>query len=209
MLNGDYRNSKWCATLTDVPLNKEIFERKIRTEHPRAKIMYSMVKKYSLYNDNLFEIYNYKCAYCGIKLGIIPKSDFEIDHFIAESTFDDKAKAGEVKNLVLACRKCNRAKSNFFITDEYTTYLSPDISDGISNIFYRDSDYSIKINDAFSKDTTINAFYEKIKFGDLTRRLDYLLLNIEMFEMNIENKSLKRDLLFAKAILLKKRNIME
>ena len=77
--------------------------------------MYNKISDRSTeFNSRFSEIYKCKCAYCGVDMKVLPSTLFEVDHYIAESTFTDKEKAGKVENLVLACYQCNRSKKDFF-----------------------------------------------------------------------------------------------
>ena len=123
------------------------------------------------------EIYNYKCSYCGNSIANISSNLFEIDHYICESSFESKEIAGKIENLVLACYDCNRSKSNFLIKDEYIDILSPDL-DKIKDVFYRDELFSIQISEEYNNDMFVKSFYEQLKLGYQSRRLDFLLINL-------------------------------
>ena len=116
MITNDYRNTEYCPALENVENKKKALEEKIKLAHPRQKIMYNKIhNRSSIFNKEFCSIYNYKCAYCGVSMDILPVTLFEVDHFVAESLFDDKEKAGKVKNLVLSCYQCNRNKKEFEI----------------------------------------------------------------------------------------------
>lgn len=69
----DYRNTQYCKELIDVSNKKERLEAQIQEDFPRTRIIYNKVKKRGgIYNRKFAEIYNEKCAYCGILLGLIP-----------------------------------------------------------------------------------------------------------------------------------------
>ena len=176
----DYRNSKYCPTLTNLAKKKNDVKDLVCEKHPRAKDMHTYISK----NDEPFkqrfvEAYNGKCAYCGVSTEIIPWQMFEIDHFIYEKSpkFKTKKEAGYIENLVLACQDCNRNKSSFVVDDESFSNLYPD-GDQITSSFVRDDMYYIRISDAVSNDSTIKAFYEQLKLGNEMRRLDYLLMSM-------------------------------
>lgn len=55
--------------------------------------------------------------------------------------------------------------------------LNPD-GEKIKNVFIRDEQYYIRINDKFKHNTTIEEFYRKLHLGSELHRLDYLIMNI-------------------------------
>lgn len=186
MITNDYRNTEYCLMLENVEDKKKTLEEKIRKAHPRQKIMYNKVhNRNNTFNKEFCNIYNYKCAYCGVSMDILPSTLFEVDHFIAESLFDDKEIAGKVDNLVLACYQCNRNKQEFEIEGEYIEKLNTD--DGnIAGVFFRDDKYYIRIKDDYIEDKTINDFYNQLQLVHQTRRLDYLLINMQGLHKKLE-----------------------
>ena len=203
----DYRNTVYEVLNKNIINDKNALEERIKREHPKVKIIYNQInKKDSEYNKRFRNIYNNKCAYCGITTDVISSELLEIDHFICESSFkENKIKAGEINNLVLSCKKCNRAKSDFKWEEEYTSKFSVD--DGnITELFYRDEDYSIKIKGKYITDKTICSFYRKLKLNEEIRRLDFLLMNMYGFYNKYsENKNIYRILEYI-VLLQKKRN---
>ena len=174
----DYRNTEYCPTLENIEAKKKILEEKIREAHPKQRIMYNKVyMRNTVFNKEFCKIYNCKCAYCGTSMDILPLNNFEVDHFIAESLFDDNEEAGKIENLVLACYQCNRNKGKYKIDGEYIEKLNTDNGE-IANIFFRDDKYYIRIKDDYIEDETINEFYNQLKLDNQTRRLDYLLINM-------------------------------
>lgn len=206
MITNDYRNTEYCPALENVENKKKALEEKIKLAHPRQKIMYNKIhNRSSIFNKEFCSIYNYKCAYCGVSMDILPVTLFEVDHFVAESLFDDKEKAGKVKNLVLSCYQCNRNKKEFEIEGEYIEKLNTD--DGkIANIFYRDDQYYIRINGDYIEDETINNFYNQLQLVHQTRRLDYLLINMQGLQKKLEGTVQGGRLAEAILIMQKKRN---
>ena len=178
-MNNDYRNTKYCDLKNNIVSEKNSLEKKIKKEHPIVKIIYNQInKKGSEYNKKFRMIYSNKCAYCGITTDVISSELFEIDHFVCEASFNgDSTKAGEINNLVLSCRKCNQAKSDFQWNEEYSSMFNVD--DGsITKLFYRDEDYSIRIEKEYITDSVICSFYNKLKLNEEIRRLDFLLMNM-------------------------------
>lgn len=203
----DYRNTKYCPSLEDVKEKKEKLENNIRKKHSRQKIMYNKISDRSTeFNSQFTEIYNCKCAYCGVDMKVLPLTLFEVDHYIAEADFTDKAEAGKVENLVLACYQCNRSKKDFVIKDEYVKQLCTD--DGkIAEVFFRDSNYYICINDEFLEDTTIKNFYKQLHMEHQSRRLDYLLMNMRGLHKQIQGTDKGGKLAEAIILLQEKRNM--
>lgn len=177
-MKNDYRNTKYCASLEKVDEKKKVLDKKIRKEHPRAKIIYNQVKdKDGDYKKSFMEIYNFKCGYCGNSLQNISTNLFEVDHYICESSFDSKEEAGKIENLVLACYDCNRPKRDLLIEDLYRDVLNPD-GETIRSVFQRDDLFYIKITEEFKNDLFIKEFYSQLKLGYQTRRLDFLLMSL-------------------------------
>ena len=176
-MDKDYRNTEYCLPLIEINSKKKILNDTICREHPRARIMYNQVRDSLEYKKRFLKIYNCKCSYCGNSIVNLPMTDFEIDHLICESSFKTKAEAGEIENLVLSCYDCNRAKGDFFIEENYYMLLNPDF-EGIKSVFSRDELYYIKVSEDYYSDSFICSFYEKLKLGYETRRLDFLLLKL-------------------------------
>lgn len=176
----DYRNTKYCPTLSELPEKKEKIKQAILKEHPQAKDFYPYLSKNSLgFKQQFVETYNGKCSYCGVPIGIIGWKQLEVDHFIPKgsSRFTTKAQAGNIENLVLACYDCNRSKSNFELGDEDCHKIHPDGSD-ICKSFIRDENYYIRISEGRSTDESVIRFYNKIGLDKQIHRLDYLLMNM-------------------------------
>lgn len=112
MKKTDYRNTIYNQYNNDILKQKEELNQKIKIKHPRLKIIYNKVKdRNSEFNQKFQEIYNCKCVYCGVNQDIMSSGLFEVDHFICKSSFEGNlVEAGVLSNLVLSCKKCNRAK---------------------------------------------------------------------------------------------------
>lgn len=181
--NIDYRNTEYCKELEEVEDKKKRLERQIETECPKTKIFYNKIKgRDSEYHQKFAEIYNEKCAYCGISLGLLPLECFEIDHYIHEASFtksqEGRIKAGRLKNLIWTCVSCNRGKSGILIEPAYLQKLNTD--DGnIARVFERDDDCSIQIKAEYKDDKFIKKFYDALGMGFERRRIDYLLLEMQ------------------------------
>lgn len=206
MITDDYRNTEYCPKLENVEKKKKTLEEKIKKAHPRQKIMYNKIHKRNTdFHTEFCHIYNCKCAYCGASMDVLPAVLFEVDHFVAESTIADKVKAGETKNLVLSCYQCNRNKKEFEIKGEYIEILNTD-SGKIADVFLRTDDYYIRIKDDYAEDETINNFYDKLQLIHQTRRLDYLLMNMQGLHKKLEGTIQGGKLAEAIVMLQRKRN---
>lgn len=202
----DYRNTQYCPVLENVTDKKQKLQNEIEKKHPKQRNMYNKIHdRKSPYNQKFAEIYNCKCGYCGVSMEVLPTQLFEVDHFIAESSFDNKSEAGKLENLTLSCYQCNRNKSNFTLIDEYTKKLCTD--DGkITEVFFRDEAYYIRIKNEYKEDETIQKFYDKLQLVHQTRRLDYLLMNMKGLCKKLEGTIEGGKLAQAILILQEKRN---
>ena len=206
-MKSDYRNTIYEVSKKDIINEKNALEDKIKKEHPKVKIIYNQInKKDGNYNKQFRNIYNNKCAYCGISTDVISSELFEIDHFICEISFNgDSINAGKINNLVLSCKKCNRAKKDFIWNEIYSLKFNVD-DESITELFYRDVDYSIKIEKEYITDDSIYNFYIKLKLNEEIRRLDFLLMNMYGFyNKYYEDKNIYRILEYI-VLLQKKRN---
>ena len=188
-------------------MKKMLWKIKLKKEHPKVKIIYNQInKKDGNYNKQFRNIYNNKCAYCGISTDVISSELFEIDHFICEISFNgDSINAGKINNLVLSCKNCNRAKKDFIWNEIYSLKFNVD-DESITELFYRDVDYSIKIEKEYITDNSIYNFYIKLKLNEEIRRLDFLLMNMYGFyNKYYEDKNIYRILEYI-VLLQKKRN---
>lgn len=210
MIN-DYRNTKYCPILDNINSKKQKLMNAVKVEHPYATDMHTYISR----NDEKFkvqfmEIYNFKCAYCGVSIDLVPKGLFEVDHFLYRKSprFRSKKYAGYIDNLILACHECNHRKSSLDISDIDFESLYPD-GDKVRNTFYRDEKYYIKMSNIAEKNYNIKTFYEKLQLGGEVHRLDYLLMNMIGFQREHEDdceiyKSIGKII----DVLSKKRNMM-
>ena len=206
-MKSDYRNTIYEVSKKNIINEKNALEDKIKKEHPKVKIIYNQInKKDGNYNKQFRNIYNNKCAYCGISTDVISSELFEIDHFICEISFNgDSINAGKINNLVLSCKKWNRAKKDFIWNEIYSLKFNVD-DESITELFYRDVDYSIKIEKEYITDNSIYNFYIKLKLNEEIRRLDFLLMNMYGFyNKYYEDKNIYRILEYI-VLLQKKRN---
>lgn len=208
----DYRNTEFCPVLDKVEKQKQVLEKKIKSESPRTKIIYNKISdRNSEYHEMFAQIYNKKCAYCGALWGLLPIESFEVDHFLNEASFPDttegRAEAGGMLNLVWSCISCNRGKRGMTIKPPYDELLNAD-NGNIAAVFTRDEDYYIRICNTYQEDIFIQQFYENLHLGYETRRLDYLGLQLEGKYQAEKNENRKRKLGESLSVLLKKRNRM-
>nr|DAP37314.1 MAG TPA: HNH endonuclease [Caudoviricetes sp.] len=188
-VSNDYRNTCFCTPLNNIYDKKQELEDIILTSHPGVNDIYRYIKeKRGAYFKPFCEIYNRKCAYCGAHISLGDIRLFEIDHFICKSSLKNNSiEANKTRNLVFSCYACNRGKSKLVFDDEHKSLLNPD-DNSIANVFYRDEEYYIKINERFTDDRLVQQFYNKLSFNDEFRRLDYFLL-----EINGLNETLNHD----------------
>lgn len=187
----DYRRTKYCPELIDVPQKKKEVEKLVEKKHPNARDMHSYISNNSQkFKLEFIKAYNGKCAYCGASTDLIKKTEFEIDHFLYKKApiFDTKKDAGDIKNLILSCHYCNHNKNSFWIEKEDIDNLNPD-GEKIKNVFIRDDQYYIRINNEFKKNATIERFYNKLCLGSELHRLDYLIMNTIGLQRSCENDS--------------------
>lgn len=208
----DYRNSDYCPVLKNVQQKKQLLEDEIRGDSARTRIFYNKVNdRKGKYHEKFANIYNKKCAYCGIQWGLFPVESFEVDHFVNEASFpktvEGRENAGKVSNLVWSCISCNRGKSALALISPYDKILNVD--DGsIAKVFERDEQFYIRIRDRFKNDEFVKKFYDELHLGYEARRLDYLLLKMQgMYERELDEGK-KARLGESIYLLQKKRNTM-
>ena len=74
----DYRNTVYEVLNKNIINDKNALEERIKREHPKVKIIYNQInKKDSEYNKRFRNIYNNKCAYCGITTDVISSELFD------------------------------------------------------------------------------------------------------------------------------------
>ncbi len=176
----DYRNTEYCCKLEDLSNKKQSVVEEIKKDHPRAIDMHAYISKNEdRYKAIFMKSYNYKCAYCGVSIDLVPKVLFEIDHFLYEKSarFASKKDAGYIENLVFACHDCNHNKSSLEIPDEEYDTLHPD-KFRIKDVFYRDENYCIKIAESYEENVNVEKFYYQLKLNNEIHRIDYLLMNL-------------------------------
>lgn len=188
-MNKDYRNTKYCSNLSNLMQEKNNLKNTILSFYPNAIDMHRYISSNSNGYKLLFmKAYNFKCAYCGVSIELLPKNSFQIDHFLCRSSskFKTKKDSGYIENLVLACSECNHNKGDFNINSPYDICLHPD-NDDIKRVFYRDDDYYIRVSSEYLNDNIVLDFYNKLNFLSEMRRLDYLLISLIGFQSEYKN----------------------
>ncbi|KZE74389.1 hypothetical protein AV654_29305 [Paenibacillus elgii] len=205
----DYRATKYCPVIENLDYKKRQVVDMIKIDHPRAVDMHTYIRKNEkAYKTEFMKAYNFKCAYCGASIDILPKEMFEIDHFIYLKSFTKKADAGYIENLVLACHPCNHQKCALPLPEEDRELLHPD-TDKIMNTFKRDDQYYIVISQDHNANQTIKTFYKTLGLDGEIHRLDYLLMNMIGLQRTLTNDSFAySELGQAIDVLRQKRNMM-
>lgn len=205
----DYRITKYEEEFDGISEKKRLVRDQIKKDKPRVKDFHTYISDNDgLYKKPFMNAYNGKCAYCGLSIDIIPKSYFEIDHFIYQksSKFATKKDAGYIENLVLACHNCNHKKSGYIVADDDYDKLYPDTAE-IKTTFSRDEDFYIRYNTPCND--SIVQFYEQLGLGDELKRVDYLLMSIlglekKLYDAGLNEAYVKIDSMYK--LLLRKRN---
>ena len=208
----DYRVTKYEKEYEKITEKKQLLKIEIKKDKPKVIDFHTYISDNDgPYKIKFMNIYNSKCAYCGISIDIIPKTFFEIDHFIYQKSpqFATKKDAGFVENLVLACHYCNHRKRGFLISGEVYDSLYPD-GEKIKETFGRDENFYIKVSE--KGNPVVEQFYSQLGMGDELRRIDYLLMNILGLEKKLRQAGfaeayMKIDELYK--FLIKKRNEFE
>lgn len=184
----DYRATKYCPPIKDLVDKKQNVVTQIKANYPKAIDMHTYIRvNSSTYKVDFMKAYNFKCAYCGASIDILPKEMFEIDHFVYAKSFNKKADAGFIENLVLACHSCNHQKSALPLPEEDRAFLHPD-TDNIKETFKRDEQYYIKISETLMTNETVKALYKLIGLEGEIHRLDYLLMNMIGLQRTLKEK---------------------
>ncbi len=134
------------------------------------------------------DIYNNRCAYCGMKYENI--RTYEIDHFKPHSK--NEHLKHDINNLVYSCRNCNRSKSDIELHDE----LHP--IGNMTKYYYRDNVFKIHINkDEVKNKSELNSSVDLLYNKVLDKRYTQIVYALEEFEnkknelsmsINIEDK---------------------
>lgn len=207
MISNDYRYCKYEHKNINTVNDKKAFIKKLESEHPRTANHYSLIRpNEGLYKIPYLKIYDGKCVYCGNSIKNLSIYMFEIDHYINKASFNDSEEdlANNISNLYPACKLCNSKKQGITFIDEYIGLFNPDCH--IYNLFYRDEQYNVKIQDKYVNDDFIKRFYEKLKLNHNARRLDYLLLCMRGLAEKTSGSDLSKELSQLIVSLQEKRN---
>ena len=189
---GDYRITAYDSGYGDIPSKKAALVNEIKNAHPHKRDMHDLVSvNDSVWKRKFMQVYDGKCAYCGVSLNIASQRYFEVDHFIYQKhpRFNgSKANAGYMENLVLACNLCNRSKSDIDVPDDTHAYLHPD-KPGITETFIRDDDFYIRISESKKDNPKAVELYQALNLDAEIRRLDYLLMSMKGFRQKISKDS--------------------
>ena len=207
----DYRKTKYCKPLDGIQERKAKVRQSVLADHPRAIDMHKYVSDNSeKYKLEFMEAYNFKCAYCGASIHLIPIGSFEVDHYINQKSgrFSTKKDAGDINNLVLACHDCNHGKNAFPITEENEDDLNPDKENILLN-FCRDNMFYIKLTEFGKKKQSVICFYKKLHLGSEIHRIDYLVMSMIGLHNKLKDKGIDNiELSNAINTLIGKRNLM-
>lgn len=212
MMTNDYRKTRYWPELCNIEEKKRDICAEILKDHPHATNMHRYISDNSKNYKKIFlKAYNSKCAYCGVSIDLLRVDSFEIDHYIYKQSaifHDDTKNPGNISNLVLACHDCNHNKGSFEITNKNYELFNPD-KEKITEIFFRDDDYYIQISDDYIDNIDVKKFYDKLRLGSLTHRIDFLLMNMYGFRKQHETcAELYNELSKMINYLQKKRNQM-
>lgn len=189
---GDYRITAYDSGFGDIPSKKAALVNEIKNAHPHKRDMHDLVSvNDSVWKRKFMQVYDGKCAYCGVSLNIASQRYFEVDHFIYQKhpRFNgSKANAGYMENLVLACNLCNRSKSGIDVPDDTHAYLHPD-KPGITETFIRDDDFYIRISESKKDNPKAVELYQALNLDAEIRRLDYLLMSMKGLRQKISKDS--------------------
>ena len=76
-MENDYRNTIYCEPLNNIQYKKNTVKQLVLSEHPKAIDLHSYISDNNeKYKVEFMKAYNYKCAYCGVSIELIPKDLF-------------------------------------------------------------------------------------------------------------------------------------
>lgn len=189
----DYRYTKFSQVPTNLCEKKQALEDNIHEKYPRRKNIYKVLSKEYKYKKLFAEIYGNRCAYCGLMVNIVSLSSFQIDHIVPSAVLKTRGihPDNSISNLAFSCQICNHYKSNIDFSQPELLGLHPD-KEKIKEIFYRDSDYYIKINNEENNES-IQKVYDKLCLGAQLKRVDYLLMCLhDLMELHPEILEISR-----------------
>lgn len=193
---------------------KKILKNLIAQKHSTEDIHSLVSVRSGVYREIFMKIYDEKCCYCKVPLGLISNENFQIDHFVHEESdlFEkgnrlSKTNPGDIRNIVLACSGCNSNKSNFQFSNN-RMHLYPFHPDkNINKVFkINNTDYSIYISSKYSKNGEIRAFYNQLDLGNYRHQLDFLIMHLMNLENEEKRTNIKLILNYCISKLMQKRN---
>lgn len=207
---GDFRNSSGCKPLLQVADSKMRLRGEIQSQKNGATTEYSYInRKKGKFFNKFADIYNYKCAYCGVSAHIHCVQNFQIDHFLPIAELNNPLLQDKIENLVFSCDRCNSKKRAYVIPKSHQELLFPD-NETFGGVFVRNKDFSISVSQEYRDDEQVVTFFNKLEFGHYIRTLDYLLLELNSLKCEVEqqeNDTLLGQLSFIESELRKERNL--
>lgn len=190
----DYRCPSFVKSYGKILQKKDCLREKLKKEHPNLNNHYEWVRQEG--KQQFADVYGRRCAYCGVGVNVVGIKGFQVDHLYPQKI----KKNNDLKNLVFSCEKCNQKKKDKLISSD--SIIHPD-SDKIGEIFIRNDDYSISIDEKYKIDPEINEYYYSLELDEWTRKLDYCitvladLIDCKMVKevVLIETKAILGDLL--------------
>lgn len=100
----DYRNTVYCPQYSDIGDKKKKLVEEIRKKHPRANDMHAIIHPNDgVYKDDFMNIYNHKCAYCGVQSMCISNRFLKLIIIIYENQKGfQQSRCCYIENLILA-----------------------------------------------------------------------------------------------------------
>lgn len=150
-------------------------------------------KDYHSYLPSLMVDFSERCCYCNIHKDTLGTAPFQIDHYIPKKHFEGKRDdlLTLYSNLILACPKCNRAKSDQFAGDVVSVpldnqlFYNPDIVD-YNTKFYRN-----ELGGIFSDDDKGKEMIKRLKLYRPVHNYAWVLENLSSLiaQVNIQIES--------------------
>lgn len=161
------------------------------SDFQKHKIRRDCGKKYDDYHNYLPYLqrdFAHRCCYCNLHEDTIGTISFQIDHFIPQKHFGTTRRElrNQYNNLMLACPKCNRAKSDQYEGDitsleiENRLFYNPDKVD-YNEIFYRNELGGISSDDPKGQDmiNRLKLYRVMHNYAWILEKLDDLLERID------------------------------
>lgn len=180
--------------------------------------------KYSYYREAILDDCKKRCVYCDIVLKEHGFEGMQLDHFRPQDYF--KMLTNDPLNLVIACPKCNRLKSNHWPCDKNDPlkpshdgnvgFLDPfneDFSkyfevheDGILNSLSKPADYLIELLD-LNRTSRVLLRRRRMQINKAIEMSEKVQEKLDILVCNLLNDSINKHLAKEKYDLLKKARI--